>query len=294
MTARDAIQLPPARRRPRRAGFSFVEVLFAVMILGIGFIMLAGIFPVAMQQTADTQDETIGAAIARGAVTTFESFPGLSNVFSSATPGTVIRLEGGAWNAIKGNQILPQDSRYGWVAMLKRQPADYRNQAPGYAQLIIVPVFVRRETGTGPNPGFNAATDLDQQGSGSAATATLMPLAVKATLTDGGTGVDSIMLSGTGVGAAASGAVVVLANGTDSNGKSVAGRAYRLGNPVGTSTTNFQLLPGSDLADASDKPGGAVDAWIVGRAIANPGSATPTFDGPSMAIGVYSTFVSIR
>ena len=40
---------PFARGRGSR-GFSFTEVLFAVMILGIGFIMVAAIFPVAIQQ----------------------------------------------------------------------------------------------------------------------------------------------------------------------------------------------------------------------------------------------------
>ena len=35
----------------RHRGFSFTEVLFAVIILGIGFIMIAAIFPVALMQS---------------------------------------------------------------------------------------------------------------------------------------------------------------------------------------------------------------------------------------------------
>jgi len=46
-------------------GFSFTEILFAVMILGIGFIMIAAMFPVAIQQTEATNSETVAAAEAR-------------------------------------------------------------------------------------------------------------------------------------------------------------------------------------------------------------------------------------
>jgi type II secretory pathway pseudopilin PulG len=50
------------------AGFSFVEVLFAVMILGVGFIMLAAMFPVAIQQTQTASDESTSAAVAWNAL----------------------------------------------------------------------------------------------------------------------------------------------------------------------------------------------------------------------------------
>ncbi|HEX8323470.1 MAG TPA: hypothetical protein VF595_06100 [Tepidisphaeraceae bacterium] len=56
------------RARPgavRRQGFSFVEILFAIGVLGIGFIMLAAIFPVGLQQTKLTLDETTSAANSR-------------------------------------------------------------------------------------------------------------------------------------------------------------------------------------------------------------------------------------
>ena len=53
--------------RPHRLAFSLVEVLFAVMILGIGFIMVAAIFPVGIQQGRDAIDDTTGRTIARDA-----------------------------------------------------------------------------------------------------------------------------------------------------------------------------------------------------------------------------------
>ncbi len=53
--------------RPR-AGFTFVEILFAVMILGIGFIMVAAMFPVAIRQTQTNMEESAGAAVGSSAV----------------------------------------------------------------------------------------------------------------------------------------------------------------------------------------------------------------------------------
>src|SRR5579859_5626454 len=58
----------PASLSRRHGGFSFTEILFAIMILGIGFIMVAAMFPVAIQQTENSNQETVGAAIARGGV----------------------------------------------------------------------------------------------------------------------------------------------------------------------------------------------------------------------------------
>lgn len=49
-------------------GFSLTEVMFAVIILGIGFILIAAIFPVTISQSRMTVDETTGAAAARSAL----------------------------------------------------------------------------------------------------------------------------------------------------------------------------------------------------------------------------------
>src|SRR4051812_45135556 len=70
-----ATRNPQSAMGTRRGGFSFVEVLFAVMILGIGFILIAGVFPVAIAQTQSNGDETVGAAAARNAVRYLESVP---------------------------------------------------------------------------------------------------------------------------------------------------------------------------------------------------------------------------
>ena len=63
-------------RGGRRArGYSFPEVLFAVAVLGIGFIMIAAIFPVALLQTQSTLEETIGTAVTRNGVSYLRGSP---------------------------------------------------------------------------------------------------------------------------------------------------------------------------------------------------------------------------
>src|SRR3712207_3189828 len=79
-------QLCSARRRGN--GFSFAEVMFAVIILGIGFIMVAAIFPVAIQQTRMTVDETSAAAIARDAIALIQRVAEGSETAGPGTPPT--------------------------------------------------------------------------------------------------------------------------------------------------------------------------------------------------------------
>src|SRR3954469_11304103 len=51
-----------------RGGFTFTEVMFAVIILGGGFVMIAAILPVAIQQTKSNVDEATASAISQAAV----------------------------------------------------------------------------------------------------------------------------------------------------------------------------------------------------------------------------------
>ena len=59
---------PPPAARPRSRGFAFTEVLFAVMVLGLGFIMIAAMFPVTIRQTQATVEEANAASTAKGAI----------------------------------------------------------------------------------------------------------------------------------------------------------------------------------------------------------------------------------
>src|SRR3954462_7619634 len=83
----------PSSLLPRsRRGFTFTEVMFAVILLGIGFIMLAGMFPVAIQQTQTNVEESKGSTIARSAAhymeeaLTIDDVPPTGNLDLTKTP----------------------------------------------------------------------------------------------------------------------------------------------------------------------------------------------------------------
>jgi type II secretory pathway pseudopilin PulG len=310
---RHAVSAAPNRRagttrraaRPRSA-FSFIEVLFAVMILGIGFIMLAGIFPVAMKQTADTKDETIGAALGRSGANAIAAIPDLQRTTILPPSGECIALSDYMWNAVKGSQILSDDPRYAWIGLIRRDVISFAGQVPNSAQVVIIPVQVREQGQSRFGP-----ADLVQSGTGVNAMGNLKALPIRVQLYEGeddGAGMpDRAIITGTCAGAAAPGAVIVLRNGSDTGGRNAAGRAYRLGNPVNGSNSEFELLAGFDLNtlpgpdgnfntgdDIKEETSMSVDAWIVGRGMAQPGTGNTTFSGDSMAIGVYTTFVNLR
>ena len=152
------------RRRPRPAasagGFSFVELLFAVIILGIGFIMVAGIFPVAIRQSRLTSDETVAAAGAQTATRVAAELPaslrailpGAANVLPSTVAGipastfvpaggntTVsglvysfrdprivdVPLREAIWNSSAGDLINPTDPRSASVLLFSRDVTFY-------------------------------------------------------------------------------------------------------------------------------------------------------------------------
>jgi hypothetical protein len=155
-------------RRARR-GFSFAEVMFAVVILGIGFIMVAAIFPVAIQQSQATSDESTAASAAREAINTIAAMPrtvaNLDNKPQAGNPAVlpmfpptvknytippppvavgvvpppaiVVPFTGPRWEAIKRSVILASDPRYAYVPLYRR------DNGSSAAQLIVIAVQVR-------------------------------------------------------------------------------------------------------------------------------------------------------
>jgi type II secretory pathway pseudopilin PulG len=127
----------------RRGGYSFPEVLFAVIVLGIGLIMIAAIFPVAIAQNKATVDETTASSIARSAASVMASLAIDTRTQTVNPPSTVLVPTGTTpannyagvvrpidslvgWNAIRGNLIFVDDPRYAFVPLYRRDgnPAD--------------------------------------------------------------------------------------------------------------------------------------------------------------------------
>ena len=167
----------PSPRHPviRSRGFSFAEVLFAVIILGIGFILVAAIFPVAIQQTQSTVDDAAAAQAARGAAGVIAAVPTLvpnpkylvnpTNAQLTANPAVAVRqltvfpptvknyvpsgaadipppavvvpFTGFRGDLVAGNLVNATDPRFAYVPFYRRE-----NGSP-VAQLIVIAISAR-------------------------------------------------------------------------------------------------------------------------------------------------------
>ena len=101
--------ITPSRHHPRvrrRRGFSLIELLLAIFILGVGIISVAAVFPAGIIQQRRTQDDVLGPVIAEdGTVTAQEVklgdvrrlrdavFEFLSPPALEATHGDLLRLQ---------------------------------------------------------------------------------------------------------------------------------------------------------------------------------------------------------
>ena len=57
----------------RHRGFSLIELLIAIFILGIGIISIAALFPAGIAQQQKSTDDLIGSIVARNALTIIRS-----------------------------------------------------------------------------------------------------------------------------------------------------------------------------------------------------------------------------
>ncbi len=316
-----------------RPGYSFTEVMFAVVVLGIGFIMIAAMFPVAIQQTATTSEETNAAAIARGGVNYLKSIATNANMPptdanpADAAPVAPFIATGtplappntGSWEAMRGNVILSNDPRYGFVALYRREAG------LSIAQVFIIATQVRARSRYDD-------TDTDNP-TGGVGNLVARPVEVTVTKNGGGTGIHWMAIADRDPGgiegakdAVAEGAYVIIgidpgrippATGTPPG--TFNGRVYRIGaqatDAVGALVADtwtlqpgneYQTLvqPGPDLKlgtsdDIDWDIGDDAVAWIVGREY-NTETPVPTasnphdFRGPAQDIALYSSFIQVR
>lgn len=279
----------------RRRGFSFAEVMFAVIIMGIGFIMVAAIFPVAIQQTRLTVDESTAAGVARQATAVLEQvvvssetaaagnmplFP--STVTSSGQPPSVfpIRPRGvmpgnspppELWDRVRGSLISASDPRFAWT-MLYRRATD--------SPFIQVYVFVLQQRAR------TTFDNRDLQGT----PANLQPRRVTVRVVPGvAPEPDTIAVTSPNPNqkSEAEGAFLVVADGAS------AGYVYRLGTyrgPAGGGGELYEVDPGYDVPDTGAVP--SANAWIVGRGFDPPG--TTNVSGPAMDVAFYTTFLTVN
>lgn len=261
-------------RRPRSGGFTFTEVLFAVILLGIGFIMLAGIFPVAVQQTVTTAEETAANALAQravnqvAAIATSARFPSTGNRVEQVRKNEV-------WDVLAGGMIDEKNPRYAWVPMYRRD-GDNR-----YMQLIVVALQAQHDGQV-----FEVSKDFRRNVSSSL----VDPRPVKMRVIDAGNGVYEVSIGSAEKyrDACGEGAFLI-----DKN----TGKYFRLGARV-KDADRWTMAPGNDLGeeDVKDWLDKDRDALVIGRPFQyrDPAKLEPPFQGYVMDIGIYSTFILLK
>jgi len=293
-----------------RRGFNFTEVLFAVMILGMGFVMVAAMFPVTIRQTAMNMEDAAGANTAKDAVEALQAIA-LDPVppLKSTSPDQAFPPTGGkyvavsqktltdAWKwACRSNSVAAQNPRYGWVAMYRRD-LDAPNLASPYVQVIIIAAQSRNRPVYSINDG-PAGSGIMSDVLPPPLTpppvpnyATLEPRQVKVnvTTTDGVSTVEFLPPGPTsGQFLAAPGAYLVIAD--DPTNPRSNGRIYQFGNLNGAGF--YDLIPGADQL-SSDPPHNNVTAFILGRGYTDPANKDYSYSGPAQDIGVYVSFIRV-
>ncbi len=271
------VRIPIHRQRYR--GFNFAEVLFAVMILGVGFIMVAAMFPVAIQQSKASTNETVAARVAEAALelvrlhandTTFPKPP-------TAADDRVHPLEPELIDLIKSDLISSIDPRYGWT-LLYRRPLN-----ADYARVYLVVMQVNNRPRYTSDDLFSASPTNPS---------TFQPIRVwaqfVATGLNGGVeffdnGNNELAFA---QGIATEGAVLIRADN---------GNVYRLGRQVGTN--QWELALGHGMVSNAEETSGPVAAYLIGRGHDNPNPnpvADANYTGTNQVIAVYSAIVPIR
>lgn len=263
---------PSLRALGRHRGFTFTEVLFAVILLGAGFIMLAGIFPVAIRQAQTSVEQTTAAAVGKLAVELLR--PLVSNGNLPVTGNEVRQLPVGLEQQVRRDRVLTQDRRTGWTALYRRRANT------NYAEIIVLVARVRGGDQFVHLP-FVTGADTGQ------------PL-VEGAFNWDNAGVSTVTLTSDDGAAVEDGYVVVA--GPDGTNAAFVGNVYRLG--FRQSGDTWFLQPGA-WYDSSGTLSGKV--FVFGRAGVPDGSTPDPYDavpgsfaGASQAVGVYTTILPLR
>ncbi len=296
---------PAASRawRRRQGGFTFTEVMFAVIILGMGFIMLAAIFPVAISQNLSSEQQSKASDIAMAAEadirhlmrvstppetgTAAFQFPVFAPVTAQAPGGWIDTT--GIYTTVQGMLIDRSDPRFGWTMLYSRTTGSE------VANVIVIvvgsrdaqPYTAARSTASGT---AYSDVELAPVGSGSPV-ANLAPKPITLDLTPGSSGY-RLRLSGNSLPAAADGAFVVTTR----------GKVYRLGAEYerdgSPDSVTFDIEAGYEPTDTrawnvGGEIGTGIDAYIVGRRLAGTRPADAEYTGAAQDIAVHRFSVKL-
>ncbi len=270
----------PLRHLPN--GFSFIELMFAVVILGVGLIMLVAIFPVAIAQTQATVDETTAVRIATNATSYISAQ--LSST-TATTGGAILPLELASFlSGPNGDRIDKSDARYAWTALYKRDTG---------SNFVQIYIFVMRSRIRSRYISTDDLVAYDMLGVYPPA---LDARSVDVTVQKGLSGEDLLQFTQTPaenplVNCATPDAFVLIAD-SGATGES-AGRVYRLGVLKDAGNRIWTLQPGYDLKDASENMPTPTHAFLIGKSYLNSAQPQDGFDGPAQEIGLFRKTIQL-
>jgi type II secretory pathway pseudopilin PulG len=136
----NATQHPTAPIAAR--GLTFIELMFATMILGLGMIIIGSVFPVAIGEQKATIDAAAASSLERNAARTLDAALSLTlpqttpwlddtaadEIASFAAVNDKADPSKKAWDRFKGNLIDKADPRYAWTACYHRPQRRRRQQ----------------------------------------------------------------------------------------------------------------------------------------------------------------------
>ena len=94
-------------------------MLFAIGILGLGLIMVAATFPVAVKWTAQNAQSTIGQVLAQKALAYIKTQYGVGSLYAPPSSPTWQLLTGTNWYGFHPSSSGPANSIYYWTACIR-------------------------------------------------------------------------------------------------------------------------------------------------------------------------------
>jgi len=264
-----------------RNGFSFAEVMFAVVILGIGFIMVAAVFPVAVEQTRATGDEAAASELARDVMRSISSTAKAAD-FDHNNDGVTQSFASNAalWPQVSGQLISPADPRYACVPF-------FCTNADGTVRITVL--VIRRWL-------HDSYTSADLAGDGDLSP---RPIAFNSISPQpGGTDVIAISKINDTLGnyrSIAPGSFIIVSS--FGEGGTTSGQMFKVAAKQSEDSDSqiWTLAPGFGLQPGESHCSGT--AAVIGSDLADPSAGADsdnTFAGPAQDISVYTTFITPR
>jgi hypothetical protein len=281
--------------------------MFAVVVMGIGFIMVAAMFPVAIRQRQQATDESISATIGQQARQTLSRVATSSRFLVPSAPVpdnmvTTVQLTTAApgiptWDFIRDSLVLGSNPRYGWAPVYRRHLGN------SYAEVLY---FVAQSTNT-PTYTSIDSTIAANAPADPVTVPTLCPKTVNVTVAYSAAppslmNIQSVSTTGANEAEAAVVNGFIIVNNTNFAVNDV--KVYRLGDfkSVDTTTTpptyQFELQPGNDPTNTNESNDGShptFTAYILGKSLQNPAfrynSTSNPYVGSAQDIAVFRTLV---